>query len=471
MVNRLWCKIAIPILWREPWNYAIDYCNKDSLYSIITSYLSNDIKEFFTKKGIRISNQPLVFDYLSFCRSINVIIIDKIISIESSSEYNRFLLQEEIYSILLKKCSEIKCLNIRGTYELVYLPEARFRLESLCELTCDTSIDSKYCYIISRICQQIQRINIFNNNFKVNHGTAKLIEFQKNLKYFKWKDEFNYDYYTPYLERLEDPYDEIFDILKKHANTLNHFEIVLQFDYPTNCHSDYRDIYNKYDYTFLQYTLLELHNLKILKINTPIFLNNNDFNKKLEMVAYRNLEIFETDFIDIYQATCIIKNSFYLRELRIHEYYVDHDEFNDDSLDFIRTICENCFLIEYLSIPTFPLLEDYCIEFEKLLKKCQKLRSLYFKDSYHYEEGNELEFGEYLLNVLVKETSKYLREFGITCDFEFSLKALETFFEKWKGRPAVLMYLENSYIYKDDSYKRLVSKYIIEGVIKYISIY
>ncbi|GES86379.1 hypothetical protein GLOIN_2v1764020 [Rhizophagus clarus] len=466
MVNRLWCETVIPVLWRDPWNYTINYRNKDSLYSIITSYLSNDIKEFLTKSGIKISSQSLAFDYLSFCKSIDVKTIDNIISVGSSpSEYNQFLLQEEIYNFLLKKCSEIKRLNIRGTYEIVYLPESRISLKSLCELTCDTSIDPKYYYRISHICQQIQRIIINNNNLEANHGVTKLIEFQKNLKYFKWIDDFNDD---DYMELLEDPYEEIFNMLEKHANTLNHLEIILQFDYgyPT----DYYNIYDIYDYTFVQYLLLKLHNLKIIEINSPIFLNNDDFNEKLKMVTYRDLEILEIDYIDICQITYLIKNSFYLRELRIYDFNWDYDRFINDSLNFIKIICENCFLIEYLSIPVFPLLESHFIEFGKLLKKCQKLRSLQFKEAY-YEEENELEYGERLLNALVKDASTNLREIGFSYDIEFSLKSLEIFFEKWKGRPAVSIYLYNSYVYKkSDLYKKLFSKYKMEGVIKQINI-
>ncbi|CAB4404167.1 unnamed protein product [Rhizophagus irregularis] len=379
------------------------------------------------------------------------------ISIGTSSEYNRFLLQEEIYSFLIKKCPEIKYLNICDTYEIVYLPEAKVRLESLCELTCDTLIDSRYFYRLAHICQQIQRIIIINKNLKANHGTAKLIEFQKNLKYFEWVDDFEDDDDYYYWERLEDPYTEIFNLLKKHANTLNHFEISLQFDF--NC---------DYDYTFLLYTILELQNLKILAIYSPLFLDNADLNKKLEVATYRDLEILEIDYINIYQATYIIKNSLYLRELRIADFY-DNDNFNDGSLNFIRTICENCYLIEYLTIPVFPLLETHFIEFEKLLKKCQKLRSLNFKEGY-YEKGKELELGDYLSNVLIREASTNLREIAIPYDIKFSLKTLETFFEKWKGRPAVSIYLGDICFYRNNnSYKKLFDKYKIEGVIKNIN--
>ncbi|GBC03334.1 hypothetical protein RclHR1_05070018 [Rhizophagus clarus] len=458
MVNRLWCETTIPVLWRKPWCYSINYRNKNSLYLIITSYLSDNIKEFLTKKGIKVLNKPLAFDYLSFCRSIDIKILDDIISIGSSSEYNRFIIQEEIYGFLIKKCPEIKYLNIRGTYELVYLPEAMIHLESLCELTCDTSIDSRYFYRISHICQQTQRIIIINNNFKVNDGTIKLIEYQKNLKYFEWVDDYNFDdyydsYYVPY--DMEDPYTEIFDLLEKHANTLNHFEISLHY-------------FDKYDYTFLEYTLLELHNLKVINIYSPLLFFNDDYcNEKLEIAAYHNLEILKIESMDIYQVTCIVKNSFYLRELLINEYYVDYDI--DVSLNFIRTICENCFLIEYLTIPVFPLLESHFIEFEKLLNKCQKLRSLHFR-GIHYEKERELEYGEYLSNVLIREASTNLRDVGFSSDIKFSLKDLETFFEKWKGRPAISIYMNNNYFYQDDSYKKLISKYKTEGVIKYINV-
>ncbi|GBC46106.2 hypothetical protein GLOIN_2v1764020 [Rhizophagus irregularis DAOM 181602=DAOM 197198] len=302
--------------------------------------------------------------------SINIETIDEIISIGSPLEYNRFLLQEEIYSLLIKKCPEIKYLNICGTYEILYLPEAKAHLESLYELTCDTLIDPKYFYGLAHICQQIQRIIIINKNVKVNHGTTKLLEFQKNLKYFRWVDEFKVEVGFHYWELLVDPYTEIFNVLKKHANTLNHFQFV-----------SYSDNYNNDgDYTFLQDALLGLHNLKIIKINSPLLSNNDDFNNELEMMTFRNLE-----FIEI-------------------------------------------------------------------------------------EEGNEFEYWDYLSNVLIKEASTNLKEIGIPFGIRFSLETLEAFFEKWKGRPAISIYLVDFHIYQTDSYRKLINKYKIEGVVKDINV-
>ena len=66
MVNRLWCETVIPILWKNPWQYTIKYCDKSSLYYVITSYLSNDIKEFLTRQEIHLpSNHFCLIIYLS----------------------------------------------------------------------------------------------------------------------------------------------------------------------------------------------------------------------------------------------------------------------------------------------------------------------------------------------------------------------------------------------------------------------
>ncbi|CAB4442222.1 unnamed protein product [Rhizophagus irregularis] len=104
-------------------------------------------------------------------------------------------------------------------HQIFYFPESKVHLESICELRCDTSIDSSYFYGLSQICQCIQRFIIYNTKPQPNNGIAKLIEVQKNLKHFEWVDEFNDDY-------LEDPYVEIFLALEKKANKYNELNVI-----------------------------------------------------------------------------------------------------------------------------------------------------------------------------------------------------------------------------------------------------
>ena len=142
LVNRLWCETVVLVLWRDPWRYDISY-NKSSLFNIVTLSLPDDIKEILTAQGIQFPSttlqQPLLFDYLSFCRSMNVNAINDIISVGSYSAYNRFLLQKEIYGLLVRKCPELKYLDMRSIErQLFYFPKADARLDSLCGLEVGT---------------------------------------------------------------------------------------------------------------------------------------------------------------------------------------------------------------------------------------------------------------------------------------------------------------------------------------------
>ncbi|RIA98934.1 hypothetical protein C1645_587756 [Glomus cerebriforme] len=446
MVNRLWCETVIPILWRNPWQYSINYYNKFSLYHIITFYLTDDVKEFLTRQGIKllspISRRSFLFDYLSFCRSINLNIIDSIVTIGCSSAFDRFLLQQEINSILIRKCSDIRYLDmISINHQIFYFPEAKARLDSLCELKCDTSTDFSYFYGIARICQNIERLTIINTSSKDNHGMVKLIENQKNLKYFEWIDDFKDECFI-------NPYEIIFPALIKKADTLNH--LIISFEY------------FEYEHRFLLKMLPELRNLRTLKIDD---LNLND--EQLKTLVYRDLEIFKIDYIKINTATCIIKNSGgHLREILIkYYYYLIENNFNEDSLIFIRTIYENCPLVEYLSL-VLSSSKEHFIEFENLLKACQNLKSIILFMNYEFKTNEEkVSDGEGLLEIFIRSAPSSLREIRFFDHFKLSLETLETFLIKWKSRPA-LSILTSDYIYGEENYTTLINKYKNNGVIK-----
>jgi hypothetical protein len=448
MVNKLWCETVVPILWRNPWRYNINYSNNSYLFSIIVSYLSDDIKKFLMRQGIQLLSIPyqlLLFDYLSFCRSININIINIIISIGSSLAYNQFLLQQEFYNLFMKKF-QLKYLDMRSIkHQIFYFPEAKTRLESLYELKCDTSIDSSYFYGLARLCQYIQRLIIVNAIPKSNYGIAKLIEVQKNLKYFEWIDNFNNEYFT-------DPYKEIFLELEKKADNLNHLKLFFKY-------------YDSFNYILMQRLLPKLHKLKTLIINEFSFINEN----LLKTLVYNDLEILNIDFITIEETSIIIENSgghLKMVSIRPYDFIYYEVNFNEVSLNFIRKIYENCPLIEYLSLAFLPSKEHF-IEFEKLLNVCQSLKSLLLITSNYYTretKEKKLENGEEILKVLIKSAPTNLREIRFFNDFKFSLKALKEFLKSWKG--CALTIITSDTIYEGEDYKELINKYKNDGVIK-----
>jgi hypothetical protein len=452
IVNRPWCETVIPILWRNPWCYhSINYSNKKYLFSIIAFYLSDDTKDFLERQGIQLSSvsfQSLSFDYLSLCRSINIHVINEIISIVSSSAYNQFLLQQEFYSLFIKTCPKLKYLNIKSIkHQVFYFPEAKARLELLYELKCDTSIDSSYFYGLARFCQYIQRLVIFNVNSKDSQGVAKLIGAQKNLKYFEWIDDFeDMDYF------MDDPHKEILVELEKKANLLNHLKLYFQY-------------LDKFDYKLLQNVLIKLYKLKTLISDFSIF-----DEQEVKTLFFNDLETLNIKYITLNEASILIENSGgNLKEvsLKSFDFVYYEDNFHEDSLNFIRKIHENCTSIEYLSLAFLPS-KDHFIEFEKLLTVCQKLKSLlFFTSNFHVRQTdkNILENGKELLNLLIRSAPTNLRELRFFNDFKLSLETLEEFFEKWRGRPA-LSILTSDLIYEREDYKILFNNYKNNGIIK-----
>ncbi|CAB4442327.1 unnamed protein product [Rhizophagus irregularis] len=346
----------------------------------------------------------------------------------------------------MKKFPELECLDMNLIkHQIFYIPEAKNRLESLCELKCDTSIDPSYFYGLASICQYIQRLIIVNVVSKPNPGIAKLIEVQKNLKYFEWADDFDVDYFT------DDPYKEIFLELEKKAGFLNH--LILFF-------------LNNYSFDFTTIRLLpKLHNIKTLKINDLSFIYKGTF----KTLVYNDLEILNIDYITISEISTIIENSGgHLKEvsLKPHDLVYVEINFSDDSLIFIRKIYENCPLIECLSLAFLPY-KNHLIEFEKLLQVCQNLKLLLLITSNYYETEEEiLENRKEILKILIKSAPTNLREIRFFNDFNLPLEVLEEeFLEKWRDRPALSILTSNS-IYEGEDYKNLINKYKNNGVIK-----
>src|SRR5688572_25297210 len=91
LVNHLWCKISVRILWRNVWSFihSVTY-NRQSrsevefaILSTLISCLPNKSKELLHENGIIIStltSKPPLFNYSSFCKVLSVHVLSQIIS-------------------------------------------------------------------------------------------------------------------------------------------------------------------------------------------------------------------------------------------------------------------------------------------------------------------------------------------------------------------------------------------------------
>ena len=67
--------------------------------------------------------------------------------------------------------------------------------------------------------------------------------------------------------------------------------------------------------------------------------------------------------------------------------------------------------------------------------------------------------------MLIRAAPSNIRDIGFGTEIKFSLKILEEFLEKWRGRPAISIFAKNCYIRGSD-YINFIDKYKNDGVIK-----
>src|SRR5437762_762 len=69
LVNRLWCKISVRILWRSIRNY-----------NTLIACLPNESKEILYKNKIifsTLTSKPPIFNYASFCKILSVRVVNR----------------------------------------------------------------------------------------------------------------------------------------------------------------------------------------------------------------------------------------------------------------------------------------------------------------------------------------------------------------------------------------------------------
>src|SRR6266516_5976737 len=89
LVNRLWCKISVRILWRNIWNFNNCYFIprrplrvETSILSTLIACLPNESRELLYKNKIFIStptSKPPLFNYAAFCKVLSIYEIDEIV--------------------------------------------------------------------------------------------------------------------------------------------------------------------------------------------------------------------------------------------------------------------------------------------------------------------------------------------------------------------------------------------------------
>src|ERR1051325_7382350 len=138
LVNRLWCEVAVRILWRDVWNYST------TSFSILIACLPNESKKILLENGIIIStptSKPPMFNYASFCKVLSIDQVNSKIgrllqqSISSQNLNNdTIIVEQELYKLFMGQISSLEKLvvwEIQNVPILATFPGAENCLKNL----------------------------------------------------------------------------------------------------------------------------------------------------------------------------------------------------------------------------------------------------------------------------------------------------------------------------------------------------
>ncbi|GBC00140.1 hypothetical protein RclHR1_03760004 [Rhizophagus clarus] len=447
MVNKTWCEMIIPILWKDPWKYLKGKELKEPLFNVIISHLSDESRNNLKNQGINILTnvyQKPSFNYISFCKYLNLEILNELISaINNLKNTDLFLsVRKEIINLFINENTRITHLYVpcQFDYQLHLVSGAKNCFSELEFLSCSTYIKDDILFGLTEICKSIKELELFIEKDNNNYEIVKLIESSKKL--------FNVHLLTKYPENVI--ITSFCKILEnsfiKHADTIQDFTIT------------------KEPITRILSSFVNLYKLELGK-----FSFRTRSWKCLENLSLPFLQILKTGGVPVKVLTNLIKNTNgYLVEINISRIF--HNEIDNEKI--IQAIYQKCPNLKYLK-----LVVRNCniLEFEKLLINCQYLNGLYIILCNYKNFGTDALFNWNLLfKVLVESSPTNLFRFKFHFIETPKLESLKLFLDNWKGKHPLLLQTSqladelSDYIIFDKTsiYFDLIEEYKIQGIVK-----
>jgi hypothetical protein len=465
LVNRLWCRIAIPILWKKFFYFY--YCNRtepnsrNKFYDIIIYLLPKSSKQLLIDKNIlklpydNINESIPLFNYINFFSQISPNFIDNVIQKLNKSNNNKFqveknkqqqqqqqqqrqkhknfILEQEIYKLFINNCNNIKIFQWETIQPLPRFLGASKCFSQLRFLSIDLElVNSISLFEMSQICQNIEYLGLRNCNQDIP-GLINFIDIQKNLQ--------SLNFYL-YNTGIKNQCLQLSEVIERKAITLKKFTIV----------SDITLISPKILPSLINLESLEIDGRAMNKENVELHIK--EWRKYLSLASFPNLQYLKTDWPFFREHLLIEKSNGNILEIRI---YRNNDPIYTKQL--INSISTFCPRIERLTI---------CVEIDNfdgiknIFLNCNQLKKIYL-----LTKNEDKLICDDLLKILLDYSSKIFYEFCFDDNWIFTVEALENFFENWRCRnPLIFKKYGYKRLYFKEDHEFLVRKYYNEGVIK-----
>ncbi|RGB21463.1 hypothetical protein C1646_822963, partial [Rhizophagus diaphanus] len=339
LVNRLWCVITVPILWRNPNHHygfspsSLIYHNFDSfhyyskLLNAILLHLSEESRDILKNQGINIDEKykhPL-FNYINYWKYLNFLFIKDLIYNSGIDKSKVSIIKNEILKLFINKNIKFihltiltykNCDPIYYEYQLHHISGFEYCFSKLVSIHCNNYINQDILKELANICKSIKELkfDIICNN--TTRGIIKLIEVQKNLNDVNFSKfvRFNNRSFIRYLE----------ESLIKHADTIQCLKI------------------NRIPILKLKRFLSYFSSLLRLEIVFNKFWDDsNEENLTLPILKALKVRLVSPNIV-----INIIENT----KGHLSEICLDYDDYNDDDgiNKIIQAIYQNCSNLQYL---------------------------------------------------------------------------------------------------------------------------
>ena len=108
LVDRTWCKSAVPILWKNPRQYCITNDSRDILFKVILSHLSKESRDILKNQEINLftktySYQQPSFNYISFWKYLSLWLLESmVVSIKNIEKTKMAIVTNEILKLFIR---------------------------------------------------------------------------------------------------------------------------------------------------------------------------------------------------------------------------------------------------------------------------------------------------------------------------------------------------------------------------------
>ncbi|CAG8630444.1 21346_t:CDS:1 [Gigaspora margarita] len=253
LVNRSWCKVVVPLLWRSPFRTV----NGPSLETakVIQTYLTclcEKSKAYLVSNGVILppstTKGPAIFDYPSFLRELKFVELYSAVSDwlatepnESNNIYDeqqlRVLIAEQLFKLFMNRCPTFEILSLSDLSHEAPMPLVPLLAGSGAD-ACLTGLKAFHCvskhggkrdifHVMSQVSETLETMWVGGVEQEMEvKALSVFIRAQKRLKAFKY----SWDYQT----RLQIILIGTLDALKTQVNTLT----TLHFEYCNFAHCD-----------------------------------------------------------------------------------------------------------------------------------------------------------------------------------------------------------------------------------------